>query len=117
MVVIRLCRRGIAAEAFLQFIIVVADGVARPTGAFNAKVVVARRGEATLSRLALEQALRERDACRYAMASLLLYGYVLIFVDIVEILRREALLRIGHLYVSNENCQNYGAKSFLRNDI
>ena len=117
MVVIRLRRRGIAAKTFLQFIIVVANGVARPASALNAKVVVARRGETALSRLALEQTLRQRDARRYAVAPLLFYGYVLIFVDIVEILRREALLSIGHLYVSNENCQNYGAKSCLRNDI
>ena len=117
MVVIRLRRRGIAAKTFLQFIVVVANGVARPAGALNAKVVVARRGKAALSCLALEQALRQRDARRYAVAPLLFYGYVLIFVDIVEILRREALLSIGHLYVSNENCQNYGAKSCLRNDI
>lgn len=99
MVVIRLCRRGIAAEALLQLIVVVADGVARPTGALNAKVVVARRGKAALSCLALEQTLRQRDARRYAVAPLLFYGYVLIFVDIVEILRREALLSIGHLSV------------------
>ena len=98
---IGLCSRSIAAKTFLHLIIVVANGIARPACTLYAEVVVARRGEATLSRLALEQALRERDACRYAMASLLLYGYVLIFVDIVEILRRKSLLSIGHMSAGN----------------
>ena len=75
--------RVVCPETFVLGIVVMVHGPSLPSVALYAEVVVAFPCQLAQPCSALEESLCQGDACRYAVFEHLLYGKVLILVDVV----------------------------------